>query len=45
MMELLQAGELTVRDIATRLSDEEGLAYRDIYRECLTMKGKLEPSE
>ena len=42
---LLQAGGLTVRDIATRLSDEEGVAYRDIYRDCLAMKRKFERQE
>jgi 16S rRNA (cytidine1402-2'-O)-methyltransferase len=40
--DLLQAGGLTVRDIATQLSVEEGVAYRDIYRDCLAMKRKFE---
>jgi 16S rRNA (cytidine1402-2'-O)-methyltransferase len=43
--DLLHAGGLTVRDIATRLSVEEGVAYRDIYRDCLAMKRKLKRPE
>ncbi len=42
---LLQAGGLTVRDIASRISIEEGRAYRDIYRDCLAMKRKLKRLE
>ena len=43
--DLLHAGGLTVRDIATRLSGEKGVAYRDIYRDCLEMKRKLKRPE
>ena len=43
--DLLQAGGLTVRDIATQLSAEEGVAYRDIYRDCLAMKRRLNRPE
>ncbi len=43
--DLLHAGRLTVRDIATQLSVEEGVAYRDIYRDCLVVKRKLKQRE
>ncbi|MFO7986051.1 MAG: 16S rRNA (cytidine(1402)-2'-O)-methyltransferase [Desulfatiglandaceae bacterium] len=39
---LLKAQTQSVRDIAETVSKEEGLAYRDIYKQCLSQKNTLE---
>ena len=40
--ELIRADRLSIKDIATLISKEEGLAYRKVYKECLDKKEKLE---
>jgi 16S rRNA (cytidine1402-2'-O)-methyltransferase len=35
---LLQRGDLSLRDVARKLSLEQGVAYRHIYRMCLSVK-------
>jgi 16S rRNA (cytidine1402-2'-O)-methyltransferase len=39
---LLKEGNMTLRDIATKLSTEQGVAYRAVYKECLLVKKKIE---
>ena len=39
---LLTEGALTLKDISNLLSDEEGLAYRQVYKECLAKKREIE---
>ncbi|MEJ2588462.1 MAG: 16S rRNA (cytidine(1402)-2'-O)-methyltransferase [Deltaproteobacteria bacterium] len=39
---LLEARDRSLRDIAQRISVEEGLPYRDIYKQCLRTKDGLE---
>ena len=34
----LNAGKMSLKDIARHISDEEGLTYRTVYRECLKIK-------
>ncbi len=43
--DLLEEEILSVKDIAERLSKEEGIAYRQIYKECLARKRDLEKVE
>ena len=43
--DLLEDETLSVKDIAERLSKEEGIAYRQIYKECLARKRDLEKVE
>jgi 16S rRNA (cytidine1402-2'-O)-methyltransferase len=38
---LLKEGNMTLRDIATKLSTEQGVAYRTVYKECLSIKRKI----
>ena len=40
---LLKEDRMSMRDIATQLSVEEGLAYRNIYKECLSIKRAMQP--
>ena len=35
---LIRQNKIGIREIASRLSDETGISYRKIYRECLAMK-------
>lgn len=39
---LLKEEARSIRDIAALLSKEEGIAYREIYKECIAMKRNLE---
>lgn len=41
---LLKEDRMSMKDIATHLSVEEGLAYRNIYKECLSIKRAMQPS-
>ncbi len=43
--DLLEEKTLSVKDIAERLSNEEGIPYRQIYKECLARKRDLEKVE
>ena len=38
---LLKENKMTIRDMATRISEEKGLSYRRLYRECLAMKKEM----
>ena len=40
---LLDRSDLSVRDIAERISSQEGLSYRNAYRLCLTLKEEGRP--
>ena len=40
---LLKEDRMSMKDIATQLSVEEGLAYRNIYKECLSIKRAMQP--
>jgi len=40
--ELLGRGDLSLRDVAEKLSLEQGLGYRHIYKVCLEVQGSLE---
>jgi 16S rRNA (cytidine1402-2'-O)-methyltransferase len=40
--ELLRQKDRSVREIALQLSEKEGLPYRRIYKECLSMKQGME---
>ena len=35
---LLKENNMSIKDMATRLSDKKGLSYRRLYKECLAMK-------
>jgi 16S rRNA (cytidine1402-2'-O)-methyltransferase len=37
----LNEGKMSLKDIARHISDEEGLTYRSVYRECLMIKDKI----
>ena len=39
---LLRAHRLSIKDIATLISKEEGLPYRQVYKKCLDKKSELE---
>jgi 16S rRNA (cytidine1402-2'-O)-methyltransferase len=39
---LLKEGNTSLRDIATKLSAEKGVAYRTVYKECLSIKKEIE---
>jgi 16S rRNA (cytidine1402-2'-O)-methyltransferase len=41
---LLAAPEMTVKDVAQRLSRETGVAYRDVYKAALVAKRRTQPS-
>ena len=36
--ELIRDNRLSIRDIASLIAEEEGLAYRQVYKECLVRK-------
>ncbi len=38
---LLKENNMSIRDMATRISEEKGLPYRMLYRECLAMKKEM----
>ncbi len=38
---LLKDGKMSLKDIAKQLSSEKGLAYRAVYRECLSIKKEI----
>ncbi|MFH1630451.1 MAG: 16S rRNA (cytidine(1402)-2'-O)-methyltransferase [Pseudomonadota bacterium] len=40
--DLIREKTLSIKDIAGLVSSEEGLAYRQVYKECLDRKGELE---
>ncbi len=40
--ELIRANRLSIKDIATLIAKEEGLAYRQVYKECLERKDEVE---
>jgi len=40
MEELIRANRMSIKDIAARISKEEGLAYRQVYKACLDKKGE-----
>ncbi|MBW1783213.1 MAG: 16S rRNA (cytidine(1402)-2'-O)-methyltransferase [Deltaproteobacteria bacterium] len=40
--ELIREKRLSIKDIATLIAKEEGLAYRQVYKECLDRKGEAE---
>ena len=42
---LLQENRLSTKDIAGLVARDEGLAYRQIYKECLARKNALERFE
>lgn len=37
----LNDGKMSLKDIAKNISDEKGLAYRTVYKECLILKNKI----
>jgi 16S rRNA (cytidine1402-2'-O)-methyltransferase len=39
---LLKENNMSIKDMATRLSEEKGLPYRRLYKECLAMKKEME---
>jgi len=39
MEELIRANRMSIKDIAALISEEEGLAYRQVYKACLGRKG------
>jgi 16S rRNA (cytidine1402-2'-O)-methyltransferase len=39
---LLKENNMSVKDMATRISEEKGLPYRRLYKECLAMKKEME---
>jgi 16S rRNA (cytidine1402-2'-O)-methyltransferase len=41
---LLKERNMSIKDMATRISEEKGLPYRRLYRECLAMKRTLRSS-
>jgi 16S rRNA (cytidine1402-2'-O)-methyltransferase len=41
---LLKENRMSVKDMATRISEEKGLPYRRLYKECLSMKRALRSS-
>ena len=41
---LLRENNMSIKDMATRISEEKGLPYRRLYRECLAMKRALRSS-
>jgi len=42
---LLKENNMSIRDMATRISEEKGLPYRKLYRECLAMKKEIKKEE
>jgi 16S rRNA (cytidine1402-2'-O)-methyltransferase len=38
---LLRENNLSVKDVATRISEETGLTYRRLYKECLSIKREM----
>lgn len=41
---LLKEDNMSIKDVATRISEERGLSYRGVYKECLSIKRALRPS-
>jgi 16S rRNA (cytidine1402-2'-O)-methyltransferase len=41
---LLKENNMSIKDVATRISEEKGLTYRRLYKECLSIKRALRPS-
>jgi 16S rRNA (cytidine1402-2'-O)-methyltransferase len=39
---LLKEGNMSLRDIAKKLSEEKGVAYRIVYKECLSIKREID---
>ena len=42
---LLKENNMSLKDMATRISEEKGLPYRKLYRECLAMKKEIKKEE
>jgi phosphotransferase system HPr (HPr) family protein len=42
MEELIRANRMSIKDIASVISEEEGLAYRQVYKACLDRKNEME---
>jgi 16S rRNA (cytidine1402-2'-O)-methyltransferase len=42
MDELIRADQMSIKDIATLISEEEGVVYREAYKACLERKGEME---
>ena len=42
---LLQEENMSIKDVATRLSDKNGLSYRRLYKECLSIKRAIEKEQ
>ena len=41
---LLRENNMSIKDVATRISEEKSLTYRRVYKECLSIKRALRPS-
>ena len=44
IVKLLKENKMSIKDIAARLSGDEGLPYRNIYKECISIKRAMRPS-
>jgi 16S rRNA C1402 (ribose-2'-O) methylase RsmI len=44
IQKLLREDNMSIKDVATRISEEKGLTYRRVYKECLSIKRALRPS-
>jgi 16S rRNA (cytidine1402-2'-O)-methyltransferase len=44
IQKLLREDNMSMKDVATRISEEKGLTYRRVYKECLSIKRALRPS-
>jgi 16S rRNA (cytidine1402-2'-O)-methyltransferase len=42
---LLKKNNMRIKDIATRISEEKGLSYRRLYKECLCIKREMETKQ
>ncbi len=42
---LLKENNMSVKDVATRISEEKGFTYRRLYKECLAMKKEMETKQ
>ena len=42
---LLKENKMSIKDMATRISEEKGLTYRRLYKECLAMKKEMEKNK
>ena len=42
---LLRENNMSIRDVATRISEEKGLTYRRLYKACLSIKREMGKEE